>query len=167
MEKNSNPKFRKYILYACFLCIGALLIAGLPQYYRLRSNGSVEAAKALDRVCKVHDVKIIDFRHKALGLVRPYASTDSDTPAGKVEYFEVGLINNQVPETLQLSSEDDTEFYDQVSEIFSTYAYEMNCLEFRPPESPYQWMMITSSSGEHLAVWYEEKNPKIISILSW
>ena len=85
--KNGRPRRWQYLLYGCFLVLGVLIIVGLPQYFRLRSNGRLEATKALDQVCDTFDVKIIDFRHRIMGMVQTHAFAESDTPAGKVEYF--------------------------------------------------------------------------------
>lgn len=167
-QKDGGTKKWKYLLYACFLIVGALLIAGLPQYYRLRSNGKLEAMKALDRVCNIHNVKIIDLRYLVLGLVSSYGFTDSDTPAGKVEYFMVDMLpDSSIPDDLQLSSEESIEFSDQIWEIISEYRSEMDCPQLMPPESPYQWRMMEAPSGEHLAIWCGGTSSDQLHILSW
>lgn len=166
--KNGKPRRWQYLLYGCFLILGVLIIVGLPQYFRLRSNGSLEAAKALDLVCETFDVKVIDIRHRIMGMVQLYVHAESDTPAGEVEYFEIRLFpDSDTPEKLELSSSESAEFYDQVWGIMSEYRSAMDSIDVLPPESPYQWTLKQLSSGECLAIWYEEENPNELHLLSW
>ncbi len=166
--KNGRPRRWQYLLYGCFLVLGVLIIVGLPQYFRLRSNGRLEATKALDQVCDTFDVKIIDFRHRIMGMVQTHAFAESDTPAGKVEYFEVRLFpDSDTPEKLELSSDEDTEFYDQVWGIMSEYRSAMDSLAVLPPKSPYQWRLTELPSGECMAIWHEEETPNELHLLTW
>lgn len=168
--QKSKPRPLQYVLYACFLLIGALLIVGLPQYYRLRTNGSLEGIKALDKVCEDFDVKIIDFRHRIIGAVVVYGVAESDTPAGKVEYYEVEMFEgSNTPDKLGLSSEESTEFNNQVWEILMGYrgADAMNCIDAVPPVAPYRWKMMELPSGESLAIWYQEDGRNQLNLLAW
>lgn len=168
--KKRLPIPLQYVLYACFLLIGALLIVGLPQYYRFRTNGKLEGIKALDELCEDFDVKIIDFRHRIIGAVLVYGATESDTPAGKVEYYEVRMFEgSDTPEKLELSSEESTEFSNQVWEILMEYrgANAMNCIDAVPPVSPYRWKLMELPSGESLAIWYQEDGLNQLHLLTW
>lgn len=173
-KQNKKGKKWQYILYACFLIFGALLIVGLPQYTRLRQGNGTNALKALDSVCESYDIKILDFRYRVTAPFNDFASVSSDTPAGNVTYFEIHLFpNDKKIDKLQLSSEENDDFESLVWEITSSYKGAMNIPDLYPPQSPYKWRLIEKSSGECLAIWYTKdesqsyKTPEKLYLLSW